>query len=272
MTSIKKRLYFFVILLLFFINPRVCALNISISDPIIRKKVKPGAVSTDSIQLSNPSSNEIKVRAYLEDFIYVAPFDGNKEFSPAGSTKHSCAEWISFSPQEFILTPFGQKSIDYSIRIPMDAQGGYQAVLFFETSLGDMEQESGYLVKVLGRVGALFIVETEESLKEAKIDFKEDHSVISGTFLNTGQVFIKSQGTYYLMDSDGMVLDRGEMKNLYTLPGDKASFTIEPSKDISSKQCTLICTFDLQEGDVIVKELEIRRDSLNNLEILEVKD
>ena len=268
----KQSRLIFIFILFFLCHFEVSAFNINISDPIVHKKAKPGEAITGVLQLSNPSQQDVKVKAYLEDFTYVDPFNGSKKFSPAGSTKHSCANWIRFTPQDFTLAAYSQKNIDYSIQIPQDAQGGYEAVLFFETALGTTEPKAGYILEVMGRVGALFFVETEGSIKEAKIDFKVDGASLKGTFLNSGQVFIKSQGTYYIIDSEGLVLDRGTLENLYTLPGDKAKFSIQPSKDISAPSYTLVCTFDLQDGDVAVKEVDIDRDPTGNLKIIKITD
>ena len=35
-------------------------------------------------------------KVYIQDFVYIPPFDGRKKFLPVGSTKFSCGEWISF--------------------------------------------------------------------------------------------------------------------------------------------------------------------------------
>ncbi|MBU0693484.1 MAG: hypothetical protein KKC11_02270 [Candidatus Omnitrophica bacterium] len=269
-----RRYGWFVILVsLLFIGNNVFSFNLSISDPKINLKVKQDEALTGKIKVANPSSGEIKVKVYLEDFTYIPPYDGTKKFFPSGSTQFSCAQWISFSPQEFKLPPFGARFVNYSLRVPHDAKGSYCAVLFFETALGEIEEEAGYNVKVLGRVGSLIFLEAEGSLKQAKIrNIKTEGDEIKGEFLNLGDVFINSVSSYFVMDEEGMVLDRGKLEDLFLFPKDKAPFTIPLLEKIPAGKFSLICTFDLGAGDILVKELDFIKDAKNFIKIIEIRD
>ncbi len=247
--------------------------NLSISNPKIKLKVKPGQVITGSLVISNPSSKEATVKAYLEDFMYVFPYDGSKKFFPAGSTEYSCANWISFSPSKFKLRPFGQRNVDYTIRVPESADGGYYAVLFFETSLGAIEQKPGNRLLVLGRIGSLFLLETENSIKKARIEkLKPGINSIQGQFENAGNVLLKAQGTYFIMDPENMVRDRGKIEDIFIFPGDKTIFSIKTSAGLKEGKYTLIINFDLQDGNVLVKEVDFMKHTDGSLEILATRD
>ncbi|MFH1938920.1 MAG: hypothetical protein ABIK21_02060 [bacterium] len=269
-----RRYGWFVILVsLLFIGNNVFSFNLSISDPKINLKVKKGEVLPGRIKAENPSSGEIKVKVYLEDFAYIPPYDGTKKFLPSGSTEFSCSPWISFSPQEFKLPAFGARFVDYSIRVPPDAKGSYYAVLFFETALGEIEEEPGYNVKVLGRVGSLIFLEAEGGLKQAEVkDIEAEGEEIKGEFLNLGDVFINSISSYFIMDEEGMAVDRGKLQDLYLFPKDKASFVISLSKKIPTGKLSLICTFDLGEGDILVKEVDFIKDANGFIKIIEIRD
>lgn len=271
----RKALFLISLFIMVFLSREGFAFNISISDPIVKEKVAAGEVITGRLELTNPSSKEIKVRAYLEDFTYIAPYDGTKKFFPPGSLDFSCTGWISFSPQEFTMHAFEKKKIDYSIRVPQGVNGGNYAVLFFETSLGKIENESeyNYNVEILGRVGALFFLEAEDSIKRAEVkQIEEKNNTINGKFFNKGEVFIKSQATYYVIDEAGMVLDRGKLDDVYIFPPDGTAFNIKLSKSLAPGQYVLVCTFDLGEGDVLVKEMDFSKDLSGKIKILEIKD
>ena len=252
---------------------KVFSFNLSISNPKIKLKVDAGQVVTGSLTINNLSSSEVLIKAYLEDFVYVSPYDGSKKFLPAGSTERSCAGWISFSPSKFKLRPFGRRVINYTIRVPESANGGYYAVLFFETSLGKIEQKPGSQLLVLGRIGSLFLVETNNSIKKAEIEgLKVNGGLVNANFKNAGNVLLKAQGTYFIMDTNGMVRDRGKVRDIFTFPGDSDSFSIKMSSGLNSGKYTLVINFDLQDGDVVVKEVDFVKHIDGSLEILAVRD
>jgi len=269
----KKTIIFILIVFIFTFIPNAFSFNLSISNPKIKLKVEPGQVITGSLTINNPSSSEIAIKAYLEDFIYVSPYDGSKKFFPAGSTERSCAGWISFSPSEFKLNPFGRRNIDYTVRVPESASGGYYAVLFFETSLGQIEQTPGNRLLVLGRIGSLFLVETNNSVKKAEIrDLKTGINSINASFNNTGNVLLKAQGTYFIMDREGMVRDRGKIEDIFISPGDETYFSVKISSSLDAGKYTLVDNFDLQDGDVVVKEIDFMKRTNGSLEISAVRD
>lgn len=259
---------------LFLLSVSAFSFNIGVSNPKVKLKVSPGEVVTGSIRITNPSSNEVKIKVYVEDFKYVPPYDGSKKFLTAGTLENSCAKWISFSPVEFKLPPFGRRNVEYSISVPSSARGGYYAVMFFETALGEVEESPGSRLFVLGRIGSLFLIETEDSIKKADIDSIEvEGSSIKGIISNTGDVFINAKGTYFVMDSEGMIYDRGKIKDLFLFPGDKADFALSLSNErIPRGSYTLICNFDLEDGDVAVKEVDFMKKQDNSIEISAVRD
>lgn len=238
----------------------------------VKLDVEAGENILDSIVVHNTSDKSIDVRAYMEDFVYTPPFDAKKKFFPLGTTDYSCGDWISFSPQEFKLGPYGKKELNYSIKVPEDAKGGYYGVLFFEEhNPGELRIEKG--VHVVVRVGCLFFLETENKQKEGNLkDISLGREGLEGYFSNEGDTIILSQGTFYVMDDSGMVIDRGEMEKKYLPPGEKTPFTVPIMKDIFSGNYTMILTFNLDEGDVLVKEIDFLKDKTGSMKILEIRD
>lgn len=246
--------------------------NIRIDIPKVKLKIEPGEVINGAITVENPSSEIAEVKVYVEDFLYVPPYDGSKEFFPPGTIGYSCAKWINFSPQKIILPPFAKRKVNYVIKVPPKVRGGYYAVMFFETSLGSMEKAEGVNVVILGRVGTLFFLETEDSVKEAEIEnVRVSDTTIKGDFLNKGNVVITSKGSFYIMDSKGMVLDRGKLADFYLFPEDKGEFRLKIRKDIPPGRYTIVCSFDLGEGDILVRELDILKESLGSVRILSIR-
>ena len=59
-----------------------------------------------TLLIHNTSSESADIKVYWEDFEYKAPYDGTKNFLPAGTAPGSASQWVAFSPQTFTLPPF----------------------------------------------------------------------------------------------------------------------------------------------------------------------
>lgn len=250
------------------------AIDIIIEEGKIRLSVAPESSKTGLIHIKNISSEPVLVRAYLEDWYYLPEADGSKEFKPAGTMPLSCASWISFSPAEFTIRPFGSQIINYIVKVPKNVVGGHYAVLFFETMLPKPIVEEGVGVAVAARLGSLFYVEPEGTIKrEIKInDFSVERPqedlplMINISFKNSGNVDITATGTFDLIDKTGMVYARGKFNDAFTFPGDNAQLKGYWKEPIIPGKYDLIITLDLgkalQEagmgrGPTVVKEAAI---------------
>ena len=60
----------------------------------IKLNVQPGETVMNSFFIDNTSSESFPVKVYLEDFVYVPPFDGKKNFLPAEIGRASCRERV----------------------------------------------------------------------------------------------------------------------------------------------------------------------------------
>jgi hypothetical protein len=239
----------------------------------IRLSIPLGQTKVGVINVENPSEEPKTVRVYFEDWYYLAPYDGSKDFKPRATTRLSCADWIDFSPAEILLPPYGKQKINYTVKVPQGVEGGHYAVLFFESLLGQPEAE-GVGVSVAVRVATLFYIEAEGTLKKdvslekfsVQRNSKEAPLKIGFNLKNNGNVDITASGNYNIMDKKGMVYARGDFNTVYTFPGDSAELSATWSLPISKGTYDLILTLDLgkaQEeanlgrGPVFVKETSI---------------
>lgn len=224
-----------------------------------------------SLTVHNTTGESVQVKVYWEDFEYQAPYDGNKVFLPAGMGAASASQWFNFSPREFTLPAFGKQVIDYTVSAPQELQGGYYGVLFFEKSNDPLRDGTG--VNIVTRVGCLFFFEARDKVKTAAIDgIKISANALSGNFINQGNVVLISKATYYVMDNEGMIADRGEAKALYVPPGATASWEIALPPGLNAGNYTLVLNADLGEGDVVVKEIELMSDGAGGITIGDVRD
>ena len=245
--------------------------QIFLEDGKVVLSVKPDEKIAKTVTVHNTSNQPIKLRAYWEDFLYEPPFDGSKKFLPAATTLFSLARWASFIPKEFELPPFGKQKVEYVIGVPHNIKGGHYGVLFFENlSSQTANNETG--VNIVTRVGCLFFLEPEDKSKKAVIgDLSFTASSLEGLFKNEGDVILIPQGTFYIMDSQGVAVDRGELKKLYLPPGERGKFGLDLKKNFPKGRYTVVLTFDVQEGGVLVKEIDFQK-TATDIRIIAVRD
>ena len=257
-----------------FLPSTASAVNLVINEGKIRLSIPPGSTKTGLIHIKNTSEETVAVRAYLDDWYYLPGGDGSKEFQTPGTLPLSCASWINFNPAEFTIPPYGNQVVNYIVKVPQGASGGHYAVLFFETLMAKPVPEEGIGVGVAVRLGSLFYVEAEGSLKREMTIGNLSLERASGStplkvnleLKNTGNVDITASGTFDLIDKTGMVYARGAFNDVYTFPNDTGTLSGEWNASIPAGNFDLVITLDLgkaQEeaemgrGPVIVKEANI---------------
>ena len=246
---------------------------VQINPPKIRLVIPPGSTQTGTINVLNNAKEEKYVKAYLEDWVYLPACDGTKDFKPAGTTELSASGWISFVPAEFSIPAYGKQVINYTVKVPPEAQGGHYAVLFFENYLGKQKAPvEGVSVNLAVRVASLFYIEPkgttnrEARIDELKITKKNDRFYVTVNFTNIGNVDIGAQANFFIIDKKGMAYARGEFNDVYTFPGNTAVLNSSWKERIPKGKYDLVLTIDigkslreagLEEVPVITKEAQL---------------
>lgn len=251
----------------------VSAFALRIDNPKVSVELSPGQNYGGSVIVTNPSQDAADVKVYLEDFVYVEPFDGEKRFYAPGTSEFSLVNWIKFSPQEFSIKPYSRQKVNFSIRSDIEFSFVHCGVLFFETSIGTT-YEAGEAINVLGRIGSLIFVEPKKGkLKQGGLKGLEGGFYgLSGNFTNSGNSFLHVKGVFYVMDEEGMIYDRGPLQELYLLPGDATKMAIGLAKDLSVGAYTMVVTFDMEDDDALIKEIDFSLDSSGKVSVLETRD
>jgi len=237
----------------------------------ITVSVSPGDHTNGTLLIHNTSSDVANIKVYWEDFEYKAPYDGSKDFLPAGTAPASASQWVAFSPQTFTLPAFGRQKIEYTISVPSTIQEGHYGVLFFERSSDPLSSDAG--LSLVTRVGCLFFIEPKNKSKKADLqNIAVKGNGITANFLNQANVILIPRTTYYIMQDDGLVTLRGEAKKLYVPIGATAPLEIPLKKELKPGHYTLVVNSDLEEGDVVVKEIDLAVDAAGQLTIQKVQD
>lgn len=247
----------------------VWAVSVSTTKPIIRETVPRGGVVQGSIELTNQGKHPVKVTVYLEDWRYVPEGGGDKEFVPPGTLPRSCATWINYFPTDIEVPAYGRGVVDYTIRVPQDsaASGGYQAVLFFESTIATAASpdQAGVSVRYAARLGSLFFVEVEgtvvrqASLENLMVTPPGSSGIltIAGSLANQGNVPLKCTGTFHLMDSTGLIAGRGELPLQYLSSESEVPVQTQWAGSLAPGSYTAILTYDCEEGLIVVEEVPL---------------
>jgi len=249
------------------------AFALRIDNPKIDVQLNKDESYSGQIVVENNSTEEIRIKAYAEDFLYKEPFDGEKQFLPKGTTPLSLAAWLTLSPLEFTLAPYGRQTVNFVLRPQENVEIVHCGIIFFETGLGRTVNEQGEGIDVLGRVGSLIFIEPTKQEKKGEFSqIKENARSLEGIFKNTGNTFLHVQGIYYIIDSTDKVSTRGKTNELYLLPQNQAKVDISPTDALPAGNYTVVLTLDLEGGKALVKEIDFSVSSTGAYKIITVRD
>lgn len=240
------------------------AKTVSLDPAHVRLSIEPGEVKSGTINVDNPSEQEIKVKVYLDDWRYSSYAEGTKEFFPSGTTPFSCSSWINFSPAEFIIPSFGRQVVNYTARLPHETKGTHFSVMFFETDLADVKDNADSSVRLKARLGALFSIEAQGRLQceagfdDIKLKKEKDLLKISANFRNKGNTDIAPKIMFHIIDMQGKVFLRGKFSDIFTLPQDQGEVFAESRYDFGPGSYILVITMDLGKRQPQVLEVPIK--------------
>jgi len=247
------------------------AANIMVDNGKVSYVVKPGETISDSLTVYNTSSDKaVTLKVYWEDFEYIAPFQGEKKFHPAGTRPDSCRQWVVFSPSELTIAPLSDQKVNYTIKIPDDVTGGHYGVLFFESRA---ESNARIGIALATRLGSLFFIEAENRNKTGVIkDIQINENEFQAVFENSGDVLLSAEGVFYIMDSKGLVVDRGKISTKYLPTNTQTELTWLISEKVKPADYTLILTMDLGDGNSLVKEIDFKKNMDQVLELKQIRE
>lgn len=182
--------------------------GITISPLTFELTANPGDTIANKIKVFNPSDSPISIKMEVEDFKPVG--EEGKVVTTTEEDEdstYSLRKWIKIIPNEFTLEVGGQKSVDFIIEVPQDAEPGgkYGSILAgISGSLG--EGITG--ASVSQKTGSLVLLMVAGDLKEKLIikdftvpSFQEYGPVpFEIRFENKGSVHAKPKGYIVITD------------------------------------------------------------------------
>lgn len=235
--------------------------------------VEPGQYIADKVVISNSTDHKRKVKVYMEDYEYISPFDGQKSFHKAGLLANSDALWVSLSHREVEIEPLGQAIVTFTINVPEGIKGGYYGAMIFENVPLEEVVPTGTGIALITRIGMMVNLEVNGFPEQLGLgEFKMEDGQLKFLVTNLGEISVKSEGKFYIMDQEGQVVDRGDVRKFFLPATQKSEAAIDIKPDVPPGRHTIVLTMNLRNGETIIREIDFEKTSLGDLKMIEVRE
>lgn len=234
------------------------AFMFSIDRPSFHVVTERGSVQNYSLVLKNSNDSPLTVKAYVQDWIYAENKKG-KVFLKPGSVKNSCAAWIKFEPAEFVIEPKTKKEFSFRLETPRTAEGGNQAVIFFETQ----PEAKGKSLNYGARIGSIIYQETKDQtiskieLITKQASQKNGKPVFQIGVKNSGNAWNSAAAIVSLVRS-GEVVEQKTFSAVNLLPGDSTDF----SGEFSNSGSEILITIEDAKDDLLTDRLVLSAETI----------
>ncbi|MGH9523800.1 MAG: hypothetical protein ACRD3E_14830 [Terriglobales bacterium] len=210
------------------------AQSIGLAPAQIVHDFKPGVPFEQDLTVQNYGNDTVELHVQITDFWYNDKND--KTFDTPGSQPRSAANWIQFVPEKFQVGPHASQQLKAIITPPVNANGGYYAVLFVESTPVKTNKvtDDGRTVFTNMRIGCLVMLNAATTadykveLGDVKLTPPSAHSDLSLAFTvnNESNTHIFPLPRLSIFDRQHKLVAKseGEMKRL--LPGQKDSLKV----------------------------------------------
>jgi len=239
------------LLLALLILPAVCrAQSIALAPGQVRQTFKPGVPFQIDLASANQGDVPVEMSVQVTDLWYDEKND--KTFGTPGTSPRSAANWIQFVPEHFEIPPHSTQQMHAVVTPPANAQGGYYAVLFVQSTpkLAFDKTKDGKQIFTNVRVGCLVLL-TAEKTEDFKIALSNlsvippsaNRSVdLSFDVENAGNVHIFPVARVAVIDSSRKLVAKAESEPKRLLPGQKDSIHVGWTGNLPAGDYTAVLT------------------------------
>ena len=170
---------------------------VSISPLNFEVNGNPGDVISNIVRIYNDTEADLPVNMEIRDFV-AAGERGEVLVKESGNTSYSLQNWVTLNPQTFTIPPKSSQLVEFTIRLPANAEpGGHYASVLASIS-GSSESGTGISQKIgsllLLNVAGDVIENLGVSDFEAPAFSEYGPESLSARFTNDGSVHLKPRG------------------------------------------------------------------------------
>ncbi len=224
---------------------------------------KPGVPFELELNTVNRGGNPVEMSVSITDFWYNE--NNEKIFTAPGTSPRSAANWIQFLPEHFQVDANGDQKMKAIVTPPVDAKGGYYAVLFVESKprLSFDKTADGKQVYTNMRLGCLVLLNAEKTaeykieVSDAKVTPPTETQGIDVSFMfhNQSNTHVFPLPRVAVLDANHKMVAKadGDMKRF--LPGQKDAMHVQWAGTLPAGTYTAILTISYADDRIETREL-----------------
>lgn len=228
--------------------------------------LSPGESLSDEAMVMNSGDVPVALKLYAADA--TTALNCGTAFANEGQEGNGVASWLSPSLSEIALEPGEETVVPFTISVPSDAlPGQHTAGLVVENVPGgEAAASSGdkarFAVTVARRAGVAVVIDVPgphvAGLEITSIRLKEQDDNQGATFeiavRNTGNVFVRGEGSLVIKDQGGTELASIPIKMDTVLAGDATQFQVTPNVRMADGSYLLSAALEYEAGKTAVLE------------------
>ena len=229
----------------------------------------PGAVLADEALVMNSGDVPVTLKLYAADG--VTAIEGGTAFANEGEEKNGVASWLSLSMAEVSLEPGEERVVPFTISVPLNASPGqHVAGLVLEAAPSGEGPPGGadevqFAVSVVRRVGVAVLIDVPgphaAGLEITGVSLKEQDDQ-GATFVvavrNTGNVFVRGQGSLVIKDWQGTELASIPLKMDTVLAGDATTFQVTHPVRLADGDYLLTVVVEYDGKTAVLEGVEVK--------------
>jgi len=245
LTSPRLRL---LILLVLLVPSAAFTQSIALAPAQIVEDFKPGVPFEYSLAVANNSSQAVELHVQITDFWYNEK--NEKIFTAPGTSPRSAANWIQFVPERFEVPAGGSQKMRAIVTPPLDARGGYYAVLFVESKPlpSDKSTEDGRKIFTNMRIGCLVLLTAKSSeaynvrIDELKLVPPSATEGLKVNFSvdNESNTHVFPQARLAILNPLHKLVGKSESQIKRFLPGQKDTMQVDWNGDLNVGEYTAV--------------------------------
>ena len=236
--------------------------SISVTPQDIKLDVSANDTHQASFTVNNTSDMPVNVSIKLTDWMLTQ--SGEFKYSPAGSLKQSCADWIRINPVDFLLAPKASQQVAYTINTPSKMTGSYWGMIDVGSSpVSAGSNEQGVAIQVALTIGMQVILKdpqsTEHTAELIGIEIIEPTETrprrvaVNVKNSNNGHVFVL--GKFEIRDMSGNIVAREETAYRFLVfPYSSRTFQHPLKTKLPQGTYNILAIMDYGEDDLIAGE------------------
>jgi hypothetical protein len=239
------------------------AQSLGLAPAQVVKTFKPGVPFEFELATVNNGDNPVEMSVQITDFWYNE--NNEKVFSAPGTSPHSAANWIQFVPEHFQVGINGSQKMKAIVTPPLDATGGYYAVLFVQSKplLSFDQTKDGKAVFTNMRLGCLVLLSAEKTeqysveLKNAKITPPTATKGLEVSFdiANHSNIHVFPLPRIAILDSSRKLVAKAESAPKRFLPGQQDSMHVGWAGNLPAGAYIAVLTVSYGEDQIQTQQL-----------------